>query len=441
MRGATSTMVQVLTGVAALVTVTAVPVAAQDAVPTTTAAAVAPVPTTGTPTPTTAPAVQEAATVTVDDEASYRAALATLSTAASGPNTIEVGADIVVDDGTDPTYTGDADLVIDGNGHTLDAAGANRLLVVESAATDLTLTDLTLRGGRATGDGGAVFASGGAPVGLEGVTFSLNEAGGDGGAVAATGQITGTASTFEGNVAAGDGGAVHAAGIFPIEASTFVGNTARRGGAVTVEGDLALLNVTMTGNEAAERGGALRATGNRQTDVIAIYGTLSANVAPVAANLDVPSASLNITATALADAAGGGANCDPARPVVARNSFSDDASCGTTGWAGSDGADALLGPLQENGGPTETMEPLPESPLVDVIDPLEYWGGPTLSCTTYDDQRGVSRPQDGNGRPETGGNVVGPYGPAEVWCDIGAVEREAPPAPPVPVALAPRFTG
>lgn len=440
MRRATGTLVRALTGGVLLAAVTVAPVAAQEAVPTTTTA-LAPIPTTSVPEPTTVPEGTGAATVTVDDEASYRAALASLSTAPSGPNTVELGADIVVDDGTDPTYTGDADLVVDGNGHALDGAGANRLLVVDSADGDLSLTDLTLREGRAAGDGGALLVDGGAWVEIDGVTFSYNEAGGDGGAVTTSGDGEVSASTFEGNIAEGDGGAIRARSMRPIATSTFVGNRARRGGAVAIDADLYILDVTMTANVATQRGGALRATGNRRTNVIAIYGTLAGNVAPVAANLDVPTASLSVLATALADPAGGGTNCDPVRPVGATDSFSDDASCGTAGWAGSDGADALLGPLQDNGGPTETMEPAPQSPLVDVIDPLPYWAGPTLNCTTYDDQRGVTRPQDGNGRPETGGTSYGPYGPNEAWCDIGAVEREAPRVPPAPVPLAPRFTG
>lgn len=93
------------------------------------------------------PAGEGTATVTALDEASYRAALEAVSTAPTGPNTLVLGADVVVDDGTDPTYTGTADLVVEGGGHTLDAAGASRLLAVDApAGTGVTLRRLTLTG-------------------------------------------------------------------------------------------------------------------------------------------------------------------------------------------------------------------------------------------------------------------------------------------------------
>ena len=66
-----------------------------------------------------------------------------------------------------------------------------------------------------------------------------------------------------------------------------------------------------------------------------------------------------------------------------------------------DVADALLGPLQDNGGATQTLAPLPGSPALDVIA--------AASCIDADsapllvDQIGTSRPQGTN-------------------CDVGAVE-------------------
>lgn len=381
------------------------------------------------------------ATVTAVDEASYRDALAALSTAPDGPNTLVLGADIVVDDGTDPTYTGTADLVVEGDDHTLDAVGTSRLLVVDGpVGTDVTLRRVTLTGGRASGDGGAVLATGSAGVAFEQATLVANLAGGDGGAVSTTGHLAMEDTTVEGNAAPdGAGGGARAADAVGLTRVTFAGNRAGTGGALSTTGDAGLIDATVTANVGTVRGGGLD-VGHR---LYLVYGTIVGNSAPVAANLGLvrrPS----VLATVLADPAGGGANCDPTLPFRATDSFSDDTSCGgaAEGWAGTEGVEPLLGPLADNGGPTRTMLPAPESPLVDVIDPLPFWAGPALACTTYPDQRGVSRPQDGNGRPETGGITVGPYGPATEWCDIGAVEREAPPAPPAaPTPAAPRFTG
>ena len=59
--------------------------------------------------------------------------------------------------------------------------------------------------------------------------------------------------------------------------------------------------------------------------------------------------------------------------------------------------DPLLGPLQDNGGPTFTHALLPGSPAIDHI--------PAENCEVTTDQRGVARPQG-------------------AACDIGAYELE-----------------
>ena len=85
-----------------------------------------------------------------------------------------------------------------------------------------------------------------------------------------------------------------------------------------------------------------------------------------------------------------------------------DGTCNLTDPTDLPNTDPMLGPLQDNGGPTETHALLPGSPAIDAI--------PTADCTWDDDgdpetpevplridQRGASRPQG-------------------VGCDIGAVE-------------------
>ena len=65
-------------------------------------------------------------------------------------------------------------------------------------------------------------------------------------------------------------------------------------------------------------------------------------------------------------------------------------------------ADPLLGPLQANGGLTETMAIAPSSPAIDKIVPGTPKGA--AGCTPTD-QRGIIRPQPAGGK-----------------CDIGAYE-------------------
>jgi hypothetical protein len=62
-----------------------------------------------------------------------------------------------------------------------------------------------------------------------------------------------------------------------------------------------------------------------------------------------------------------------------------DGSCVLTDPTDLPNTDALLGSLQDNGGPTWTHALLPGSPAIDAI--------PQADCTVTSDQRGVPRPQ------------------------------------------------
>ena len=60
-----------------------------------------------------------------------------------------------------------------------------------------------------------------------------------------------------------------------------------------------------------------------------------------------------------------------------------DGSCSLKSDTDLSGVDPLLGPLQDNGGPTLTHALLPGSPGINAI--------PLADCTVPDDQRGVWR--------------------------------------------------
>jgi hypothetical protein len=103
------------------------------------------------------------------------------------------------------------------------------------------------------------------------------------------------------------------------------------------------------------------------------------------------------------------ANCADGLVESLGHNIDSDGSCGLTDPTDLSGVDPMLGPLQNNGGPTPTHALLAESPARDAI--------PVASCTYDDDgdpatsevplttdQRSVRRPQNGR-------------------CDIGAFER------------------
>jgi hypothetical protein len=71
-------------------------------------------------------------------------------------------------------------------------------------------------------------------------------------------------------------------------------------------------------------------------------------------------------------------------------------------------ANPLLGPLQDNGGPTFTQALLPDSPAIDAV--------PVADCT-YDDDGNPATPEVPLTSDQRG--VARPQGSA---CDIGAYE-------------------
>ncbi len=448
---------------ATLVAVLAVtgPVAAQQ--PTTT---------TVVPTTTTAPAEAPAAetTLAVGDEASYRAALTALSADVTGPHTIDLTADITVDDGTDPTYTGTQPLTIDGHDFTLDAAGTSRLLVMDSA-TDaaLTLTAVRLVNGSGAGDGGAVQAVSASPVTIVGSELVANRAAGSGGALAAAARVDITGSIFSENQAAtGDGGAVALAGgevttldstfafnrapagdggaIGPgatpsdvgIGRTTFVGNVARRGGAVYVVDQAGFVNSTIVDNSASVSGGGVEYA--PRTEGAMWFVTITGNQAPTAANLvRGERGRLDVIFSIVAEAVGG-PGC-AGRPS-AQGSHVDDGTCGSAPEGSPE-----LGPLTDNGGPTLTRLPLPDSPVIDAVPadvaPQVLGDDCAQSALTDDvDQRGEPRLVDGDHETRIS-SFHGPR-PVPADCDQGAVEAAfvpLPTEPTGPVAASPGFTG
>jgi hypothetical protein len=99
-------------------------------------------------------------------------------------------------------------------------------------------------------------------------------------------------------------------------------------------------------------------------------------------------------------------NCEAGLFTSLGNNLSDDASCFTASGSDLVVANVMLGPLSDNGGPTQTHLPLMASPAID--------NGHNATCPRTD-QRGVLRPFDGNDPPD---------GMAD--CDIGAVELPEP---------------
>jgi hypothetical protein len=301
----------------------------------------------------------------------------------------------------------------------------------------LTVSHSTLADNRATGAGGAIYNTGSLAVmdsvfsnntagfyelGGGGIynagqlavsdsTFTTNDAAAGGGIMNRSGAATVRACAFHGNSADGNGGGIdnRPDAALVVDDSTFSANGAGAGGGIANTGALALTTSTFVAND-ADFGGALLdgheagvATVSNSTFYAnsAGYGggilhiptglgaltiancTFSANVAATLAGAGIHSSGGAVTlANTLVAHSAAGSNCFGAISDGGGNLSYPDPSC-----PGID-ADPLLGPLQDNGGPTWTMALGEGSAALDQGDDAICAAPPVNSL----DQRGFVRP-------------------------------------------------
>ena len=137
--------------------------------------------------------------------------------------------------------------------------------------------------------------------------------------------------------------------------STISGNTAvvRGGGVYNLRGDVTVINSTIAFNSTGTDGGGVFSDGQN-----VFYSTIIANNLP-------------------------GGDCSGNVHTLQNDLVSDETCDLTTPTLPN--TDPLLGPLQDNGGPTFTHALLPGSPAIDAIS--------VAQCAITTDQRGVARPQ------------------------------------------------
>jgi hypothetical protein len=288
---------------------------------------------------------------------------------------------------------------------TLDGNSNQRIFYVDSLG-NLTLDNLILAHGSS---GDSNLAAGGALANFGTTQISHtwlknNSAASFGGAVYNEAFLTVDGSTFSDNSAQTGGGAIETEGTnntATITNSTFSGNSAGGDGGGALFNDLSttsLTNVTMSGNSATNEtnGGGLYNLGS---------GPLTVANSIIAGNTPDNCYAVTDGENPRTPATDGGYNLES----------SDD--CNFTATGSQQGANPLLGPLQNNGGPTPTMALPSSSPAVDVI--------PTGSCATAIRQLStniqtgcgachLTTDQRGDPRPDN----------SESACDIGAYELQ-----------------
>ena len=238
------------------------------------------------------------------------------------------------------------------------------------------------------------------------------------------GQFILIASTISGNIASNNGGGIWSSGKFTLDKSTISGNIASGdgGGVWSTYGDsnLALNSIffwtsTISGNTSNGLGGGIAIIPGRTNKtsfiIIISYCTIVINTSKggggvaIDAKLDV--SQVYMGATIVADN-----RADSGPDVFGRltssyvNLVQNMSEAIFIGQAPVTNKSPNLGPLQNNGGLTQTYALLPGSPAIDQIPYADYHASWCRSSMETD-QRGVTRPQ-GNG------------------CDLGAYEYKPP---------------
>ncbi len=333
----------------------------------------------------TAPAALpvQAATPTPTSSAELITAINTANT--NGENDdIDLGGQTFTLTAVDNSANGLPMILADG-GHTLEihngtierqAAAPDFRLIEVASGSDLQLSDVTLRGGKTPGGnmGGALKINPGANVTISNATFSDNEAtNSSGGAIAASGTVSMINVTLSGNTAGN-------AALYVLDGTANLTH-------VSVIANTATISNSPAGIFVVETSGEVTAEGSGEAIV-------------------------NLTNTLLAGNIGDDGNCradsepSAADIVTHGHNLSDDDTCstyldGTGDQNNVTDAMTYIGPLANNGGPTETHALLAGSTAIDGVG--------DGYCSLSEDQRGEPRPSDTD---------------SPALCDIGAFELQ-----------------
>lgn len=306
---------------------------------------------------------------------------------------------------------GQATTIVDGQRH------GSEFLIAFSPHVDVVIAGMTLRDGSGSGDGGAIYHCEGSltldDVLIEGNRVRGASLNGYGGAIynCPSSTLTITDSTIRNN-SGKVGGAICNGGVLTIFRSTFSGNESldtRGGGAIFNYGTLHIADSTLYANRAAgglggaiDDGQLVGLTGGAQLD----NDTISDNLALTDGGgiYNKTGLPIYVENTIIADNVP--ENCAGTRIQTEGFNLIGDRSCELHGAGDMNGVNARLGPLQNNGGPTETAGLLPDSPAIDAGNQsgCRDWVGQLLVT----DQRGMPRPDKGEPR----------------GCDIGAFESQ-----------------
>jgi CSLREA domain-containing protein len=286
-------------------------------------------------------------------------------------------------------------------------------------AATLMLRNCTITGNTAADMGGGIHNKGLLTVMQSAITS--NTAGTDrGGGLSNFNKAVVILSSLTGNKATGNGGAVENGGKLTLTHSTVSGNTGELGGGIHNVGELHMTDATIAGNTARQTGGGIQNeySSDALKGIIKMNGVTIAGNSAGEKNAGTPAgggiANKKPAATTVAnsiiagnrDAGGKAPDCRGSLLSVGYNLVQNPEGCKIKGTTTGNvtGKDPTLGPLANNGGPTQTMALQAGSPAIDAANPAKPGSGGGACELT--DQRGTPRA----------------VGPAGTICDIGAFE-------------------
>ena len=256
------------------------------------------------------------------------------------------------------------------------------------------------------GDGGGIYNNGGT-LAITTSLMSNNLAGvsdpfpaGTGGGIVSYGTLTITNSTVSGNDAYITGGGIAGGGGVTIISSTISGNRANgqhdgqpwgHGGGIS--GNVSVSNTTLSGNSANLSAGGIEGSGTIMNSTISGNGTGGISA----------TGTLEIGNTVLRAGTSGPNISNHGGTIISHgyNVCSDNGGGFLNGPGDEINTDPLLGPLQDNGGPTFTHALSPGSPAIDS-------GDPNFTPPPLYDQRGSPFVRVFNGRIDIGSFEVQP---------------------------------
>jgi hypothetical protein len=305
----------------------------------------------------------------------------------------------------------------------IDGGGSGTVVTIANAAVHASLSQLTIQHGFfGVSNAGTLSLASSGITGNRPRFFQGNNSGG----ISNFGTLTITRTTISGNFAgSGSGGGIYNTGTLGIWNSTLSGNGAAdpegngSGGAIANSGVVTITNSTLDSNSAGGGigtvyqgyGGALSNSGQATIN----NATFSGNIARChtvtlcdglgGAIYDSGAGTLTIQNSIVANSVDSH-NCYGPGITSDGYNLSSDGSCDFHRTGDLSNTNPLLGPLQNNGGPTQTQALLAGSPAIDAGNPSGCTDGSGHLLTT--DQRGMPRPD-----PEDLGG-----------CDMGAYESQ-----------------